>query len=156
MTAIRHAGRALVLDESDRILLFRFRDPNESTDHLATPGGGLQQGETYEAAARREVQEELLLSGVELGPPIWNRVSEFDFLGTWTQVFERFFLLRVLADEIRPYQGHLGDENVIGREWWTLDDIEETDEAIWPSRLASLIRDLLRDGVPSEPVPIRA
>lgn len=153
---VRHAARVLVLDDHDRVLLFRFRDPNKPADHLATPGGGRERGETYEAAARREVQEELLLIGEELGPPIWDRVSEFDLLGTWTRVFERFFLLRVQAEEIRPYAGHLAHENVIGREWWTLDEIEKTDEEVWPSGLASLVRDLIRHGVPPAPIQIGA
>jgi ADP-ribose pyrophosphatase YjhB (NUDIX family) len=154
--AERHAARALVLDDDDRVLLFRYRDPGEIADHLASPGGGVEAGETYERAASREIEEELGLRDVDLGPPIWDRVSEFDLLGTWTRVFERFYLVRLHVDDLEPYDGHLARENVVAREWWTLEEIEATDEAVWPSELASLVRTLLRDGVPPAPIPIGA
>ena len=156
MVAERRAGRVLVLDERDRVLLFRFRDPGSSIDHWASPGGGVEIGESYEEAAHRELSEELRLDDVNLGPPIWDRVSEFDFLGTWTRVSERFFLLRVRAEELPPYEGHLADENVVGREWWTAGELERSDEAIWPSELAALVRALLVEGPPSEPISIGA
>jgi 8-oxo-dGTP pyrophosphatase MutT (NUDIX family) len=154
--AVRHAARVLVLDEDERVLLFRFRDPGAVADHLATAGGGVEGDETYEQAARRELEEELRLDGVELGPPIWDRVSEFDLLGTWTRAFERFFLLRIRADDLRPYDGHLAHENVVAREWWTLAEIGSSDEAIWPSELARLVGALLLDGPPPSPVEIGA
>ena len=103
---------------------------------------------------RRELEEELGLRDVRLGPPIWDRVSEFDLLGTWTRVIERFFLVRLRADELEPYAGHLARENVVAREWWAVEDIEASDEAMWPSQLARLVRELLRDGVPPTPLAI--
>jgi 8-oxo-dGTP pyrophosphatase MutT (NUDIX family) len=154
--AERHAARALVLDDDERVLLFRFHDPGKDADHLASPGGGVEAGETYERAAARELEEELGLRDVDLGPPIWDRVSEFDLLGTWTRAFERFYLVRLDAEDLEPYDGHLAGENVVAREWWTLEEIEATDEAVWPSELASLVRTLLREGVPPAPIPIGA
>jgi ADP-ribose pyrophosphatase YjhB (NUDIX family) len=154
MVAERRAGRILVLDDRDRVLLFRFRDQGMAFDHWATPGGGVEPGESYEHAALRELSEELGLEGVSLGTAIWDRVSEFDLLGVWTRAAERFFLLRVRAEEVPPYDGHLADENVVGRAWWSVDELDRTNEVIWPSELASLVRSLLRDGPPSEPIPI--
>jgi len=54
----RRAARLLVLDGEGRILLFRHRDPH-GRSFWATPGGGLEARETFEAAARRESDEEL-------------------------------------------------------------------------------------------------
>ena len=79
-----------MLDERDRVLVFRFRDPGATADHLASPGGGVEGDERGEQAVGREVAELLGLLDVELGPPIWDRVSEFDLLGTWTRALERF------------------------------------------------------------------
>ena len=154
MIPTRPYGRLLVLDERNRVLLFRYRDPTKDHDDVGSPGGGLQGDETYEEAARREMAEELLVSDVELGPAVWHRTCEFDFLGTWTRVEERFFLVRIDAARLAPYAGHLAQENVTSWDWWTLDEIEGSDEAIWPSALASLVGRLLEEGPPAEPLAI--
>ena len=154
MVPIRHAGRILLLDERDRVLLFRFHDLGASRDHLASPGGGVEGAESYEEAALREMAEELLIDDVALGPAIWHRTSEFEFLGTWTRFEERFFLVTIAASRLAPYEGHLAGENVVGREWWTLEEIERSDEEIWPSDLASLVRHLVANGPPTEPLAI--
>jgi 8-oxo-dGTP pyrophosphatase MutT (NUDIX family) len=150
---VRPSGRLLVLDERDRVLLFRYRDPGQDQDDIGSPGGGLIGDETYEEAARREMREELLID-LPLGPAVWHRSCEFDFLGTWTRVEERFFIVRIEASRLAPYEGHLARENVTAREWWTLEQLEATDERIWPSELASLVRAILVDGPPAEPIAI--
>ena len=53
---IREAVRALVIDPDDRVLLVRFEFPNTGT-HWATPGGGVEPGETDHQALRRELDE---------------------------------------------------------------------------------------------------
>ena len=53
---IRPAARAIVLDPDDRILLVRFEFPDGT--FWATPGGGIEPGETPEEAVRRELAEE--------------------------------------------------------------------------------------------------
>ena len=156
MIPVRPSGRLLVLDERDRVLLFRYRDPRNDHDDVATPGGGLQGDETYQEAARREMAEELLVDDLELGPAIWHRTCEFDFLGTWTRVEERFFLVRTDSARLAPYAGHLAEENVTSWAWWTVDEIATSDEPIWPSQLASLVRSLLTDGPPAQPLAIGA
>src|SRR5580658_2706794 len=50
----RLSARLLVLDPSGRILLFRFVHRNGALtgqDYWATPGGGVEDGETFEQAA---------------------------------------------------------------------------------------------------------
>jgi ADP-ribose pyrophosphatase YjhB (NUDIX family) len=153
---VRHSGRLLVLDERDRVLLFRYRDPGRDRDDIASPGGGVETGESYEDAALREMAEELLVKDIDLGPAVWHRSCELDFLGTWTRVEERFFLVRIEASRLAPYAGHLAHENVTAREWWTLDELETTEEAVWPIGLGGLVRSLVADGPPSQPIAIGA
>ena len=53
----RPTARLFVLDPLDRLLLFRFLGRDGHVSWL-TPGGGLHQGETVQAAAVRELAEE--------------------------------------------------------------------------------------------------
>ena len=50
----RHAGRVIVLDPGDRVLLMRYDDELPNGRHWSTPGGGLNPGEDYAAAADRK------------------------------------------------------------------------------------------------------
>ena len=44
---IRFAGRVIVLDPDDRVLLFRVRRRTAERPAPCTPGGGLNDGESY-------------------------------------------------------------------------------------------------------------
>ena len=46
---VRLAGRVIVLDPDDRVLLFRYDDGPPNGRHWCTPGGGLNDGEDYPA-----------------------------------------------------------------------------------------------------------
>ena len=57
----RPAARLLLLDPEERLLLFRFAYKDSASvdrSHWATPGGGVDAGETFEQAAIRELWEE--------------------------------------------------------------------------------------------------
>jgi 8-oxo-dGTP diphosphatase len=54
---IRSAARLLLLDTHGRLLLFRHND-GHGREFWAAPGGGLEPGETFEQAARREAAED--------------------------------------------------------------------------------------------------
>ena len=69
-----------MLDPDDRILLVRFEFPSGRT-FWATPGGGIEAGETPEDAIRRELAEETGLTDVEIGPVVWTRLHIVPFIG---------------------------------------------------------------------------
>src|SRR5262245_37208953 len=53
----RRAVRAVVLDDHDRVLLVRFENAASGEVWWATPGGGVEDGESDENALRRELLE---------------------------------------------------------------------------------------------------
>ena len=152
---LRHAARAVVLDPADRILLVRFEFPRAS--FWGTPGGGVDEGETHEAAVLRELVEEAGLEDVELGPWIWTREHVFPFeSGLWDGQVERFVLVRTHAFDPVPRftPEQLRAEYVTGMRWWTPTELEASDELFAPRRLPELVASLLRDGPPGEPVDV--
>src|SRR4051794_19103724 len=68
---LREAVRALLLDDDGHVLLVRYEFPTATVWGL--PGGGLEPGEDDIAGLRRELEEELGLTDVVIGPQIWRR-----------------------------------------------------------------------------------
>lgn len=76
----RIGARGLLLDQHDRVLLIHARDPDDPGHHWwELPGGGLDDGETLEQAATREVAEETGIHLDQLGPLVWIRESRFRY-----------------------------------------------------------------------------
>jgi len=148
----RPAVRALVLDRQDRVLLVQFRD-DEGQVWWATPGGGIDEGESAEVAVRRELLEEAGLVDFELGPEIWRREHVFAWLGRILRARERIFLVRI--DEHEPIPTvDLPAEQVFEVRWWTLAELDAATETLVPARLARFVRQLLAEGPPTEPIDV--
>ena len=152
---LRQAARALVVDPDERVLLVRFDFPPDPPV-WATVGGGLEPGETHEEAVRRELAEEAGLEGVELGTPVWTRTHVFPLGVHWDGQTEIYFLVRTSPFEPRPTHSweQLNAEGMTAIRWWTIDAIERSEELFAPRRLAELLRKLLRDGPPAEPIDV--
>ena len=152
---LRDAVRGVILDPDDRILLVRFEFPNWTG--WATPGGGVDPGESHEDAIRRELAEETGLELSDLGPVIWTRTHLFDLgLDSWDGQIERYFLVRTDAFEPRPQLSwaELNAEYVTAIRWWTPGELDAPGTALTPRRLPSLVRALLEDGPPTTPIGV--
>jgi 8-oxo-dGTP pyrophosphatase MutT (NUDIX family) len=150
---LRPAARVVVVDDDERILLVRFAFPGEPP-LWATVGGGIEDGETPQDAALRELAEEAGLEGVELGPPVWTRTHVFALGRRWDGQAELFFYVRTPPFEPRPRhtRKQLRSEFVTAVRWWTLDELETTSALLAPRRLPALVRHLLLHGPPAEPI----
>jgi len=143
--APRQAGRAILLDGGGRVLLIHFAMPraDEVYTFWATPGGGVEPGESALAAAKREMQEELGLS-LALHGPVHTAVGIFEYDGVMVENTDTFFLGR--CDVTPALQGTTDNERaaLLAVRWWTPDEIENTSEDVYPRDLAEVVRRLTR------------
>ena len=141
----RPAARILLLSPDGRVLLFRF-DPPDRPPFWVTPGGEVDPGESYEAAARRELREETGIDR-EIGPQVARRVVEFVALdGTPVLADERYFLVRAETEDIVT-DGHTDLERQVMRDWRWFNpaEIAAHDEPIFPLDLADILAGLTGD-----------
>jgi 8-oxo-dGTP diphosphatase len=155
---IRTAVRALLLDPDDRVLLVRFEFPRVTV--WATPGGGKEADEDDEVALRRELDEELGLTGMTIGPHIWTRLHVIPFLdGNWDGQRDHIYLVRSDRFEPSPRLSweQLRAERLYEMRWWTMEEIDAAGAAgvrFAPRRLPVRLAALLADGPPPYPVDV--
>jgi ADP-ribose pyrophosphatase YjhB (NUDIX family) len=142
---VRRAARVLLLDPDDRVLLMRYDDAPPNGHHWTTPGGGLNDGEDYRAAAVRELEEETGWGDVALFDEVDRRSFVMDYGGRLVRQQERLYLARTdqASREIRGVEAMHAADCIAGWRWWTLAELDSTAEAIWPAHLADLIRTAL-------------
>lgn len=86
MTSQAFAASVALVRRTDLLLIQRNRAPSEGLWTL--PGGRLEEGETAEDCARREIQEELGLAVYALRPLLLIRFNQFRLQTFATQAFE--------------------------------------------------------------------
>jgi 8-oxo-dGTP pyrophosphatase MutT (NUDIX family) len=141
---VRLAGRVIVTDPAGRVLLFGYDDPPPKGQHWATPGGGVEDGEDFYAAACRELLEETGWADVPVSPDEVHAESVYysGYFGGLVRQHDHFFAGRVAQQE-RP----LGDvaamhaaDGINRHRWWSLRELETTAESVYPRALAELAR----------------
>lgn len=152
---IRQAVRALLLTRQAEVLLVRFEFPSSTV--WALPGGGLEPGEDHVQALHRELDEEVGLTDVQLGPHIWNRDHIIPFIdGKWDGQHDRVFLVPTERFEPHPTLSwsRLRAERMHELRWWSIDELREAagDLVFAPRRMLTLIEELIVEGPPDTPV----
>jgi ADP-ribose pyrophosphatase YjhB (NUDIX family) len=144
----RRAARVILLDPDDRVLLMRYDDAPPNGRHWTTPGGGVEDGEEYRAAALRELAEETGWTDVALLDEVLRRSFAMEYAGRMVHQVERQYLARTdeRGREISGVDAMHASDGIAAWRWWTLAELEATREEIWPPDLASLIRSLLEQG----------
>src|ERR1700712_3459150 len=149
MVTVRRAVRVLLIDPADRVLLMQFQVDDTDRCFWITVGGGIEDGESLEEAARREVFEEVGLLDFQLGPVVWIRREVFLWVGEEIDQSETIFMARVPAFEPSS-ASHTEVELAYVRDtrWWSLEELERTEEVFYPTQLAHHFRALLSEGPP--------
>jgi 8-oxo-dGTP pyrophosphatase MutT (NUDIX family) len=158
----RQAARAVVLDDRDRVLLLRARDPFHpgKGQWWELPGGGMEPGEPSGTAAAREVYEETGLVDVEVGPCVWRHDARFTFAGMRFDQLEHIHVARwrgrVAGGEYAPGGLEMIEAMAFdGFEWWSAADLAELVEQgarVIPPWLAEQLPRYLAEGPPAEPI----
>ena len=160
---VRRSSRLILLDEDRRVLLFRIEDatvfrPDEPSlvSYWITPGGGLEAGESYAAAARRELWEETGMTGIEPGP--WVAVCEpvLNWGGDLVQAHDRFYLARIGATAVTLENLSIAERDVFREHrWWNVEELHASGERIVPPGLVDLLGRIVAGDVPPQPVRLK-
>lgn len=153
--AARPTARVIVLDAEDRVLLFQIEDRllsevsapcvvAEPRLFWIAPGGGVEDGETFEDAARRELLEETGITAGALGACIHEDTWVLHTVEAGIEFWVRFFLIRVATTEVSLDGQHpLERATHRAHRWWSLQDLTNTTETIFPGDLPAIIRRVL-------------
>lgn len=149
MTTLDRTGaRVLLLDPADRVLLFRGHDPVDPAagSYWFTVGGGLEPGESAVDGACRETFEE---TGVRLDPaalvgPLWHESAQFPFNGLTICQEQDYYLARCPGSAVDTSRQDAIELQCIEQyRWWSVAELDQTAETVYPADLAQRLRGLL-------------
>jgi 8-oxo-dGTP diphosphatase len=152
----RPTARVLLLDPDGRILMMRARLPSDPTgpSFWFTIGGGVEPGESIAEAAAREIVEETGLADAVLGPVAWRRDVIMDDAEGEPWLLQEHYVVAHTAGGAPSRAGWLPHETLLADDlrWWTLEELRQTDEIVFPEMIADLLPDVLAGSTPPEPL----
>jgi 8-oxo-dGTP pyrophosphatase MutT (NUDIX family) len=157
----RPSARLILLDPQDRVFLFKVHQPTvyDPADPFRDPfwiliGGMVDPGEPFAETAMREAREETGIV-VEDVRWVWSRERVMQWREKQVLHREQFFLGRARTTAVDTSGLDEKEKSwTLDHRWWSVDEIAASTERFEPVKLAGLLKGLLKDGPPVEPVTI--
>lgn len=140
----RPSSRLLILNQQRQLLLFQFEFHDGALAgqrYWATPGGGVEPGESDEQAALRELFEETGMIRHTLGPLVGYQHFPLQMPdGEIVLSQEKFWLIETDITTIDNSHWTAHERKVMtAHRWWSLEDMATTSEQIYPQALATVL-----------------
>ena len=148
---VQTCARALLLRPDQRVLLMEVVGSRGTL--WITPGGRVEEGESLTEAVARELYEELGLEDAVPDAEIWLRRASLTEAGADGFELEHIFLVRTEAFEPQP--ADLDDaeaQRFVRFRWWSVEEVEASEEAFAPLQMGRLLRQLIAGGPPDHPI----
>ena len=146
----RTSVRVVLLDDADRILLFRTVDPTmpELGEWWELPGGGVEPGESYAETAVREIREEtgFEIDVADVSDASWRRDSTY--VRRHTRVWQHEVVVHARVSGLAPEPASAGRTpeeiaDYIDHGWWSATEVRGSVARMFPARLGELLADFL-------------
>ncbi|NGX52285.1 MAG: hypothetical protein KR126chlam5_00581 [Candidatus Anoxychlamydiales bacterium] len=161
---IRSSIKVILLNDKDELLLMCADDPKTTSadgkyfgKFWFAVGGEIEQNESIQETAYREVYEETSIKKdeIELGPIVW--FGEFDLIlnGTLTRLKQRFIVAKTKQINVDLKNLTLLEKKVVkDLAWFSIDEIKNSKEIIYPALLSTYLPDIISGNYPKDPIEI--
>ena len=161
---MQESVRILLINSQNKIALISADDPKlRSADgsykgrFWFLPGGKIESEETRIDAVYRELQEEtgLQRSDLEMGPLVWQGTVNLLKNDKPLAIRQFFFAVYTKAENLKFSQlDNWETSHLKNIRWFSLDEIKNSQETIYPIGLSEVLPDILEKKFPQQPIEI--
>ena len=151
----RKSSRAIIVNKQNQIFLFRYEFDffAERKAIWITPGGGLEEGESFEDGLKRELFEELGIKLTEPAPFVYYRTPLYELQGGETVRSEERFYLIFCNDTGFSYDSWTESEQkrMTAGKWWSVEEIRQSEEEFFSKDVVGIMDRISKGERPKEP-----